>query len=145
MIFPQGVSGNYTLTEDIQIKRSFKFNFKTGQHVMENGTPVEITGRDAVAQWLELLVRTRLDKYEVYRDTGFGHTAEKYLGFRELPRGFIESEFKREIEEASKLNPAIASVSNFSAVRTTRGLDVYFTAHLKNGDSVEVDVTNGQL
>ena len=61
MIFPAAVTTNHVVAEDSAIKRSFKFNYKTGQFELKNGALVETTEVEAIAQWLELLVRTRLD------------------------------------------------------------------------------------
>lgn len=140
MIFPQTIKTNSTLVEDATINRSFKFNYETGQFEIKNGAIVETNQIQAVAQWLELLVRTRLDKFAVYRGTKFGHSAEKYIGYRRLPFGFAESEFQREIEEAVALNPAIDSVYSFKIERTTRGLHVSFTARLKNRELIQIGV-----
>lgn len=124
-----------------KIGRSFLFDFKTGQHQIIDGKVVECDQLQAVKQWLELLVRTTVDKYQVYRDTGFGTTWEQYIGRRNLPLGFVVSEMEREISEAAvKLNPAIASVQDFAAERTTRGLTVSFAAVLKDTQVLEVSI-----
>lgn len=138
MIFPAAVTTKHVVAEDSAIKRSFKFNYKTGQFELKNGALVETTEVEAIAQWLELLVRTRLDLYAVYNGTKFGHSAERYIGYRTLPLGFAESEFQREIEDAAKLNPGIEAIHDFKVKRTTRGLDVTFTARLKNRELIKV-------
>lgn len=125
-----------------KIGRSFLFDFKTGQHQITDGKVVECDQLQAIRQWLELLVRTTVDKYQVYKDTGFGTTWEQYVGRRNLPLGFVVSEMEREISEAAiKLNPAIASVQDFEAERTTRGLIITFTAALKDKQLMEVSVS----
>lgn len=144
MIFPESVNSSVSLSIDEEVKRSFVFDFKTGQHLIQGGMVAETTKLQAVEQWIELMLRTTLDKYAVYRDTVFGHTAEKYIGYRELPFGFIESELEREIREACTLNPAIETLSDFKVVRTVRGLDVTFNAHLKDKEILKV-VHNGGL
>lgn len=124
-----------------KIGRSFLFDFKTGQHIVIDGKLVECTELQAIEQWLELLVRTTLDKYKVYQGTAFGTTWENYIGYRSLPAGFIESEMEREITEAAiKLNPAIIKISHFSTTRKTRGLTVTFTAELRNKEALGVTI-----
>lgn len=124
-----------------KIGRSFLFDFKTGRHSIIDGKVNEITELQAIQQWLELLVRTMLDKYAVYQGTGFGTTWEQYIGHRDLPMGFIASEMEREITEAAtKLNPAIARVQDFTIERQRRGLLVSFTAALKDKRVLEVSI-----
>lgn len=124
-----------------KIGRSFLFDFKTGRHMVIDGKANETTDLQAVQQWLELLVRTMRDKYTVYQGTGFGTTWEQYIGHRDLPIGFIVSEMEREITEAAtKLNPAIARVQDFTIERQQRGLLVGFTAVLKDKRVLEVSI-----
>lgn len=125
-----------------KIGRSFLFDFKTGQHQITDGKVIECDQLQAIQQWLELLVRTMLDKYKVYQGTGFGLTWEQYIGRRDLPLGFIISELEREVSEAAvKLNPAIASVQEFTVERQTRGLTVDFSAVLKDKQVLEVSIS----
>ena len=112
----QDIKISTTNEQSSKIGRSFLFDFKTGQHQITDGKVVECDQLQAIKQWLELLVRTMLDKYKVYRGTGFGLTWEQYIGRRDLPLGFIISEMEREVSEAAvKLNSAIATIG-FSAV-----------------------------
>ncbi len=70
------------------IGRSFLFDFSTGQHKIVDGAVAECDELTAIKQWLELMVRTTLDKYQVYQNTAFGHSAETFIGRRTLPKGF---------------------------------------------------------
>ena len=107
---------------------------------MANGPPKESTELESIRQWLKLMCLTGLDKYSIYRDTTFGTSAENFLNYRALPRGYISSEIQREIEEACELNPAIEYVDNFVISRWDRYLSVAFTAHLVHGELLEVRV-----
>lgn len=134
MIFPNSVNGSFNTEENTRLGRSFVFDFETGQTQVVGGVVQETTELQAAKQWIELLVRTTLDKYVVYKGTGFGTSIQRYIGYRSLPFGFIESEFQREVEEGAQLNPAIEGISNFVLTRTTRGLIVEFTVNMKNKD-----------
>lgn len=136
---------NFTLNtnkneQPAKLGRSFLFDFATGRHVVIDGKLQETTQLQAVKQWLELLLITTVDKYRVYQDTGFGTTWERHISYRNIPLGFITSEIEREITEAATtLNPAIDTIRDFTAVRTTRGLTVSFTAVLKDAQLLEVN------
>lgn len=121
-----------------RIGRSFLFDFKTGQHSVVDGAVVECNELTAIKQWLELMVRTTLDEFQVYQDTGFGASVDKFIGRRTLPKGFVASELEREIKESCKLCPAIERAGNFNIERTTRGMEIAFTAYLVNGELLEV-------
>lgn len=140
MIFPQRPDIDVA-TERIDgiIKRSFYFDFETGAFEVNSGVVRETTQIEAIRQWLELLCRTCLDKYLVYRDTGFGNTAESFIGQRLLPSGYVEAELEREITEAAmQMNPAILRLKDFRVERTTRSLLISFTAELKDKSLLEV-------
>lgn len=122
-----------------RIGRSFLFNFETGQHQIVDGAVKECDELTAIKQWLELMVKTALDKFLVYKNTGFGTSAEKFIGRRTLPKSFVASELEREIKESCLLNPAIERADDFSVTRTTRGMQIAFTAYLVNGELVEVN------
>lgn len=126
--------------ESSRIGRSFLFDFETGQHSIVDGAVVECDELTAIRQWLELMCKTMLDKYAVYENSGFGTSAEKFVGHRTLPQGFMASELEREIQESVQLNPAIDHAENFSVSRRTRGMEIAFTAYLKNGKLLEVSV-----
>lgn len=126
---------------DVKVGRSFVFDYVNGQHVIVDGKPKETTEAQAIQQWLELLVRTVIGKYTVYQDTKFGTTWEKYISYRQLPNGYIQSELEREIQEScNEYCPAIERVQDFTAERLRDGLIVSFTAELKNKQVLEVRV-----
>ena len=83
------------------------------------------------------MVRTPINKYQVYQNTAFGHIAETFIGRRTLPKGFVASELERELSESCVLCPAIERTGNFEITRTTRGMTIAFTAYLANGDLLE--------
>ena len=121
-----------------RIGRSFLFNFETGQHEIIDGAVAECDELTAIKQWLRLMVNTAIDKYQVYKDTGFGTSAEKFIGRRTLPQGFVASELEREIKESCLLCPAIDRAGDFKITRTIRGMQIAFTVYLVNSDVLEV-------
>lgn len=124
---------------DSRIKKSFVFDYKKGQFQMADGSPQEATELQAIEQWLELLLRTKLDKYKIYQNTGFGTSVEDYIGQTYLPQAFIESELEREINEAcNSLCPAIDYVDGFTITTEKRKTIFSFICHLKNSDVLEV-------
>lgn len=140
--FPKVITDTENDSADASVGRSFVFDYVKGQHLIVDGKPKETDESTAIKQWFELLLRTTLGKYTVYDDTDFGTTWQNYIGYRQLPKGFVESELKREIVEAcDEYCPAVAAVTDFVAERTSHGLTVSFTAELTNSELVEVTIS----
>ncbi|MHC1723038.1 MAG: DUF2634 domain-containing protein [Aminipila sp.] len=105
-----------------------------------NGKPVEaVSTAEKIQEYVKLLLRTALDKYKVYKDTEFGVSYFKYMGRRDLPMGFIQSEVKREIvEKIEKLN-AVESVTDFESSLSGTTLTVQFTINLIDSTSTIIN------
>lgn len=131
MIFPQKPAAPERVEQaGDKIGVSFAFDFDEGRFDLVDGSPRRISGRDAARQWLELFVRTSLGKYTVYEGKAFGVDVAPLIGKKEVPRGAVLSELKREITEGARLCPAVVSVYGFSL----QGDTVNFTVRLQSGE-----------
>ena len=128
---------------DSRIHRSFLFSEKEKVFPLADGSPVELSEKDAIEGWFRLLIHTPRDAVDIYQGTDFGVDVTNIIGHRSLPRGFLESEFERQIKEAAKLNPAVRECMNFAFQRTKNGLEIEFDVVLKNKDVLGVSVTHG--
>jgi len=116
-----------------------KFNGNKATIILENGKPKEATtNKEKVKMYVQMLIRTELRKYKVYKDTDFGMTYFKYLGNKQLPTGFINSEFKREIEEKVTVLSVVNSISNFSSAMKGTVLQVDFTINLTDSTNLQI-------
>ncbi|OHX55289.1 DUF2634 domain-containing protein [Planococcus faecalis] len=70
-------------------------------------TSQRITGTDKAIQWLGIGCKTERDHYPIYRD--FGTPFEKLIA-DSLPRGVIEGEIVRNIEELGTQHELIQSL-----------------------------------
>lgn len=123
--------------QDVKIGKSFVFDFKSKRFNVVAGKVKETTEEEAIKQWIELLLRTAVDKYKVYEGTGFGTNIDKLVGYKSM-RGFVESEMKREISEKIIMNRAIERIENFKTDFEGSMIEVSFTAILKNKKVLEV-------
>lgn len=126
------------VTQPAQIANTLAFDYQTNRFLIADGSPILRSQAAAVRQWVELMLRTYLDRFRVYTGYQFGHTGEDLIGLRQVPPGFIHSELAREIDESCRLCPAIAKTSDFSFSRENRTLHVKFTITLKTGEIEEV-------
>lgn len=79
------------------IGRSIKFDYDKKEFIVDEGKLVEPTKIDAIKQWIELYIRTEINKYAIYSDS-FGIDTRGLLGYR-LPRGYQVAEIMRRINE----------------------------------------------
>ena len=104
--------------------RSFLFDFTTGDFVVRNGRLVECDGMDAIRVWIEKILRTEKSRFKIYNDTEYGCKLEDLIIGGSYPIAFIESELKREIEDALLQHSNIDAITNFILERTKSGITV---------------------
>ncbi|MGE6513379.1 DUF2634 domain-containing protein [Lysinibacillus sphaericus] len=93
--------------------KTFLYDFNKGDFIYKNGAPVEVDGIKAIQIWIEKVIRTERFKFNIYDGVDYGVTIEDLIGSN-LPRGFIESEMKREFTESLLTNPYIEELINWS-------------------------------
>ena len=102
-------------TQDITtgtIGRSIKFDYDKKEFIVDEGKPVEPSKIDSIKQWIELYIRTEINKYAIYTDS-FGIDTRGLLGYR-LPRGYQVAEIMRRINEGILTKcPDVKSVSDW--------------------------------
>lgn len=138
MIFPTASNAAETIDnpQSKPLAKSFAFDYTSKTFRLVDGSPMLISGVDAVAQWLELFVRTIPNRYAVYGDQDFGVDATQAIGKKAVPNGAIISEIQREIEEGVLLCPAIRAVYDFNISGDT----VTFTVSLDDGEESELSI-----
>lgn len=123
--------------------KTFVFDFEKGQHNIVDGRLAECNFTESISQWIEVVLRTELNKYIVYTEDeteDFGISIYKYIGKRNIPVIYLASELKREIEEQLIKNRFIESITDYTTERVQRGLHIQFTVVLKEGYTIEKEV-----
>lgn len=119
-MFPEDVE-DYLVNEDLNMEqtttsfngKSFLYDFNKGDFIYKNGAPVEVDGIKAIQIWIEKVIRTERFKFNIYDGVEYGVTIEDLIGSN-LPKGFIESEMKRELTESILMNPYIEELVDWS-------------------------------
>lgn len=132
-----------TAAEDVAA--GFRYDHEAGGFVLTDGAPVEATGREAVREWIGMMLRVRKGRDAVFDGMRVqpGIDRDGLIGNRSLPSGFRRSELMREIRETLALCPAILSADGFHFAREGRALVVSFTVTLRTGDTMEVSADVG--
>ena len=114
-------------------------NGRGGAFQLVDGALVERTGREAVRQWFELMLRQKPDAIPVYRVDGTTRPGvDRTLLQRHMPEGWVRAEVERQVRETAAFCPAVRAVDSFVFTRLRRGLQAEFTAHLHTDETVEV-------
>lgn len=115
------------------------FDSTSNRFLLLDGALVERTGREAVQQWFDLMLRQQIDKVPIYRtdgETKLGIDREM-LGSK-LPSGLITAEIERNVRETASFCPAVRAVRDFTVIRRGRACHVEFTAELYTNETLEV-------
>ena len=137
-MFPTSSRITTTSTEDTG--NVFVFDYNTGQHEMKNGVLVECDETGNVKQYIQNVLRTQAGSYKVYtveESENFGVSVYKYIGSRQLPMGYLNSELKREVTEQLLKHRLVESVTEWKGERKRRGLDISFKVTLTDGSILE--------
>ena len=141
-MFPDDIIESVNIAEDIESTGiDFIFNYETGQHYIKDSLIVECSIFQSVMQYIQDILRTPKDMYSVYIEgekESFGISVYKYLGKRNLPIGYINSELKREVTELALKHPYITNISQWECKRMHKGLEVSFAVALKDESIIKI-------
>lgn len=115
------------------------FDSSANRFLLLDGALVERTGREAVQQWFDLMLRQQIDRVPIYRTNGTTKLGvdREMLGSR-LPSGLITAEIERNVRETASYCPAVRVVRDFTVTRRGRACHVEFTAELYTNETLEV-------
>jgi len=109
--------------------------------VIENGkVKIAETIEEKIQMFIQVLLRTELDKFKIYEDTDFGMTYFNFKGIK-VSQGFILSELKRELKDNLKkisLVDSVNPVDNFEAVLSSTKLEVSFNVNLADSSTIAI-------
>lgn len=112
---------------------------RRGAFQLVDGALVERTGREAVKQWFELMLRQKPGAIPIYRtDSSSQPGVDRTMLDRRMPDGWVQAEIERQVRETAAFCPAVRAVDSFVFTRLRRGLQVEFTAYLHTDETVEV-------
>lgn len=120
------------------MKNTFAFDFKVGEFIMKNGSPVILTGVDALKLWIQKCIRTQLDRYSIYKGKRYGVNIEDLVIGKNYGLDFAESELRRELETALLLNEDIYSLSAFSIKNNKSVMTIYFKLITSYGEVTDI-------
>lgn len=125
-----------TKSDNKELGRSFVFNFDTGQFIVGDGKLIDTTREQTIRQWISLCIKSYINKYEVYKGTGFGVNLEKIIGHK--LNIFYRQVIVTEIQKGLLKNSEIKSVDN---IQLTEEKDkLFIAANIKLADNSTLDI-----
>lgn len=131
------INSAITTVSTTTVGKSFVFDYNTGQFTVEDGKLIETTKEQALKQWISLCVRTYTDKYNIYKDTGFGTYLDNVKGKK--INSFYKTTIGSELKNGLTKNPVITDVNNI--VVTSSDSKFYITANVKLADNSILDIS----
>jgi len=113
--------------------KSFLFDFNKGDFVLKDGKMTVTEDVAALKVWIEKIMRTKRDEYKIYEGTPYGSRFDDLVVGSTFPPAFIDSELRREVEEALTQNPQIITISEFEVDRSASNCTVSFAVTLTSG------------
>ena len=145
-MFPNAVSVS-TLDSASAVKnnmgKSYIFDFKNGDFELQDGKLIFSDESTALKIWIQKVLRTEKNRYVIYENTAYGCQLEDLIIGSNFPVAFIESELRREVEDALTQHPKISGISDFYMERLSNSVKVDFRVVLINGESFEQGVAFG--
>jgi hypothetical protein len=133
IIQPQ-ISGS---TGELELFKEIKWDFKNNIPVFKNGSPVIVTGKEAVLVWAWKALNTPRFRHEVYT-WDYGNEADSLIG-QPFTDDLKQSEAARYVKECLLINPYISSVSGITVAFRDGKISVGCTIETVYGEA-EINV-----
>ena len=116
------------------------FDSRSRRFLLVDGALRERSGREAVQQWFDLMLRQQPGRVPIYATEegapGLGIDREM-LGSK-LPSGLITAEIERNVRDTASYCPAVRAIRDLTVKRKGRSCHVEFTAELYTNETLEV-------
>lgn len=138
-LFPQ-IPSEIPAQAGNSIGRVPAFDSRSRRFLLVDGALRERSGREAVQQWFDLMLRQQPGRVPIYATEegapGLGIDREM-LGSK-LPSGLITAEIERNVRETASYCPAVRAIRDLTVKRKGRSCHVEFTAELYTNETLEV-------
>lgn len=122
----------------------FEYDFKKGDFVLLDGAPKQVNDKGAIAVWIEKIMRTQKDKWQIYANTNYGVNLEDLIFGKAYPLSFVKAEVKRELTTSILQHNEIRKLDNWDFKLEDEILKVKFTVYLKNEETISKEMIFGE-
>lgn len=125
-----------TISDNAKIYKTPLYNFETKSTTLINGDISLVDDYQNVRNWIILFLKTPIDIYKIYEGTGFGTSAYKLKGYKNIS-GLLYAQIKKEIEDGFLLNPNIKNIESVELTKENKILCIYVKVKLADGYILE--------
>jgi len=126
-LFPFMNTGTTQATAtDLPIFKEYDWDFAENQFKLQDGKFIIVEKLDAIKIWVRKALSTPRFIYLAY-SWDYGHELENLVGGGSITSDMVQSEAKRYVEEAIKVNRYIESIKSFTATLKDSFLSLEFT------------------
>lgn len=138
-IFPENLEQlSHEETEEVSIDygREWAYDFETNQFILENGTPIIVTGIEALKIFIIKTLKTARYRYLIH-SWEYGCEIEDVLG-KTLHKDVLESVIKDMITDALVYDDRIDSITDFKIANVESDVNVSFVVKTSFDEELEV-------
>ena len=135
-IFPMIQPQTVEKPTKLKLYKEIKWDFEKNIPVFKNGSPVIVTGKEAVLVWVWKALQTPRYRYEIYT-WDYGNEIESLIG-QSFSEELKQSEASRYVKECLLINPYISDVKNITVTFYDNVLHIECTLETVYG---EVDLS----
>jgi len=135
-IFPMIQPQTVEKPTKLKLYKEIKWDFEKNIPVFKNGSPVIVTGKEAVLVWAWKALQTPRYRYEIYT-WDYGNEIESLIG-QSFSEELKQSEASRYVKECLLINPYISDVKNITVTFYDNVLHIECTLETVYG---EVDLS----
>lgn len=124
-------------TSELELYKEIKWDFDNNIPVFQNGSPVIVTGKEAVLVWAWKALHTPRFRYEIYT-WDYGSEVESLIG-QPFTEDLKQSEAARYIRECLLINPYITDITDINVSFNDGVLNISCTIETVYGEAI-IDV-----
>ncbi len=139
-IFPENIEQlNQAIFKEqlLDYGREWAFDFDQNKFILQNGSPIIVTGLEALKIYIIKTLKTARYRYLIH-SWEYGCEIEDVLG-KTLHKDVLESVIKNMITEALIYDERIDSITDFKVINTGSEVNVTFVVKTNLGEEMEVN------
>lgn len=129
-------------SDNLTGKKIFLFDFENGEFILKDGKLVIASELEAIKIWINKIILTEKFKFKIYEkenEVEYGVSIMNLIG-KKLPKQFVKSEIKRELNDVLITHPGIESISDWEIVEDGSKVNISFKVILINSNTLELEV-----
>ncbi len=136
-LFPIIQPQNAEVQTELKLYREVKWDYENNMPIFKNGSPVMVSGKEAVLVWARKALQTNRYRHEIYT-WDYGSEVESLIG-QPFTEELKQSEATRYVKECLLSNPYITDVTDITAELNNDKLSINCTIETVYGE-VKIDV-----